>query len=337
MGKLGRIACIATPMAMTIISIILLFVAFMGGLNKNDTNLSSLYYFRANTTGFKHNITASGILSKNIPGDLDDKLRNFLNKLQSTNSNNKLDDIYEIYLWNYCSGNIDNSTAGTNSSNAGVKLTTCSPMKSQFWFDPVTVWNLNGTGIENLLPTELQKGLNLYQKVSKWMFVAYVLAFWVTLADIVVGLFAICSRWGSCVTAIVSSAATLFTFLAALTSTVLFSTLTGTFNTALKLYGIHLTLGTKMLSLDWIAFVFSLGATLFWTISMCCCSGHSSSPRNRKGTEKGFAAPFASRGYQPLAGQHGAHGGNHVEMGNMGQSPYKGRETAYEPFRHERS
>jgi hypothetical protein len=46
MGKIGRIACIATPMAMTIVSLLLLIVVFLGGMNKNDPNLSSLYYFK---------------------------------------------------------------------------------------------------------------------------------------------------------------------------------------------------------------------------------------------------------------------------------------------------
>lgn len=88
------------------------------------------------------------------------------------------------------------------------------------------------------------------------------------------------------------------------------------------------------MSLDWLAFAFSLGASLFWTISICCCSGSSSHPKNKnknRGGEKGGPAPFATRGYAPL-GEGQGH-----EMGNVkkgGSSPYAGRETAYEPFRH---
>jgi hypothetical protein len=196
------------------------------------------------------------------------------------------------------------------------------------------VWGLNNTGAADLFPSEIRKGLNVYKSVSNWMFVAYAIAFFTTLANIVVGLLAICSRWGSCVTTIVSCTATLFTFLAALTSTILFSVLTGTFNSVLKTYGIHLSVGTKMFGLDWVAFAFSLGATLFWTISICCCSGKSD--RKDRG-EKGYAPPFASRGYQPLGEGHVPYGQQHsnVEMNNFGSnSPYKGRETAYEPFRH---
>jgi hypothetical protein len=282
---------------------------------------------QADTTGFKKNITSSGVLSINLPGSVDDKLRNFLNQLTSSNSNNDLSDIYEVYLWNYCSGNKNNDTGS-------VKLTHCSSREARYWFNPVEVWGLNNSGIADLVPKEIQKGLNIYKGVSQWMFVAYAIAFFASLANIIVGLLAICSRWGSCVTTIVSCTATLFSFLAALTSTILFSVLTGTFNSVLKTYGIHLSIGTKMFSLDWIAFAFSLGATLFWTVSICCCSGKSDR-KDRSGGEKGFAAPFAGKGYQPLGGA--AHGQQHsnVEMNNFGSSsPYKGRETAYEPFRH---
>jgi len=323
MGKAGRIACITLPMAMSVVSLILMVVVFIGGWNKSDSNLSSLYYFKADTTAFKNNITSSGILSINIPGSADDKLRNFLNKLTASGSNGTLDDIYEIYLWNYCSGNKNK----TNSTGAAT-LTKCSAREARFWFNPVEVWGLNNSGVADLLPSELQKGLNIYKDVSQWMFVAYSIAFFATLANIIIGLFAICSRWGSCATTLVSAAATLFTFLAALTSTILFSVFTGTFNTVLKTYGIHLTIGTKMMGLDWSAFAFSLGATLFWTISICCCSGKSSHSKHRDG-EKGFAP---TRGYEPL--NHEGNRQSNVEMGNMGASPYKGRETAYEPFRH---
>jgi len=318
-------------MVLTVASLLCLLVVFLGGLNKADPNLRSLWYFKADTTGFKKNYTSA---IKDIPlTNIDDKLRTFITQLTATNSKDELKDIYQVYLWNYCSGNVDNGTSG------GVKINYCSPRKAQFWFDPVTVWNLNGTGVDNLFPSALDKGLNVYKKVSTWMFIAYTISFWVTASSIAVGIAAIFSRWGSCMTAIVSSAATLFTFLAAITSTILFSTLTGTFNTVLKPYGIHITFGTKMASLDWIAFAFSLAASLFWLISMCCCSGKSSK-KHEKSSGKGYGK-FGGQKYERLGAGNMPHDGhNGHEMANMhgaaGSSPYKGRETAYEPFRHER-
>ncbi|KIW07171.1 uncharacterized protein PV09_02040 [Verruconis gallopava] len=324
MGKLGRIACITTPMVLTVISFILLVVVFLGGWNKNDSNLSSLYYFKADTTGFKSNITESGVLSINLPGSADDQLRNFLNQLTSSNAKKNLSDIYEVYLWNYCSG--------SKESDGSVKLTYCSAREARYWFNPVEVWGLNNSGVADLVPKEIQHGLNIYKAVSNWMFVAYTIAFFATLANIIVGLLAICSRWGSCVTTIVSSVATLFTFLSALTSTILFSVLTGTFNSVLKTYGIKLSVGTKMMSVDWLAFAASLAATLFWTVSICCCSGKSD--RKRRDGEKGYGG---GKGYQPLGDSRGSYAQppTNVEMSSFGaHGPYGGRETAYEPFRH---
>jgi hypothetical protein len=251
-------------------------------------------------------------------------------------TNKQIDDIYYIYMWNYCSGSLSQNGSSQN-------ITYCSPRKAQFYFDPLTTWGLNNTVVQQALGSSFQKGINAYKTGAKWMFIAYVVAFWVTVGSIVVGFFAICSRLGSCATTVVASAATLFTFAAALTSTILFSTLTGVLDAALKPYKIKLSIGSRMLAVDWLAVAFSVAATLFWTISICCCSGRSSREKNRGNKHSDYAsnvAPFGSRGYQPL-GEHqhsgsGAVAQNH-EMQTFGHDsagPYKGRETAYEPFRH---
>ena len=66
--------------------------------------------------------------------------------------------------------------------------------------------------MQTLFPKGLQDGLNAYEKVAKWMFAAYTLAFWITLAEIVLGIFAIFSRWGSFVTTIASTVSLLPAF-----------------------------------------------------------------------------------------------------------------------------
>jgi hypothetical protein len=270
-----------------------------------------------------------------------------------------IDDYYEIYMWNYCSGN----------NNASVP-SFCSPRKAEFYFNPLTEWGLNSSTLEALLPSDLKNGISLYSKVSKWMFIAYTVAFWTTASAIVVGIFATCSRWGSCLTWIVSSISTLFTILSAATSTALFSTIVGTFDSVLKPYDIDLSLGTSQLGLDWLAVAFSLVATSFWFISICCCSGKSPHSHPKRGNGGGNANapysvqrqptfPFLNRGYSKLdEEQHGLvaqeYGAqpfgeppqrdlemhDYAQSGSAaaaaGQGPYKGRESAYEPFRHQR-
>jgi SUR7/PalI family len=93
-----------------------------------------------------------------------------------------------VYLWNYCSW------------NGNDKYSFCSPRKSEFWFNPVEVWGLNGTGAENLFPKELKDGLDTYKDVSKYMFIVYVIALVATIVELLIGVSAMFSRWGSFVT-----------------------------------------------------------------------------------------------------------------------------------------
>ena len=45
MGKLGRFACIFTPMALTIASLLCLCLVFSGQLNKGNSLQNDLYFF----------------------------------------------------------------------------------------------------------------------------------------------------------------------------------------------------------------------------------------------------------------------------------------------------
>ena len=121
-----------------------------------------------------------------------------LNELKSAELNLTLNDFYDIGLWNYCTG---------NKTDGNFKTTFCSNRQSAFWFDPVSVWHLNSTSANSteVLPDDLQKALTVYRDVAKWMFLAYIIAFLSTAAELIVGIFAICSRWGSCATSIVSA------------------------------------------------------------------------------------------------------------------------------------
>lgn len=121
--------------------------------------------------------------------------------LQQAKQDLHLQDFYAVSLWNYCSGNY---------TNHQWHYTFCSPRQSEYWFNPVEVWGLNNTGVENLFPKELQDGLKVYQTVSKWMFIAYAVAFFTTITEVVVGVTAIFSRWGSFATTIISSVSFLF-------------------------------------------------------------------------------------------------------------------------------
>ena len=126
----------------------------------------------------------------------------------------QLKETYRIYLWNYCSAN---KTSGD--------IDYCSDRQSSFVFDPVEQFGLNATDAEvptgtstgdnavqsainnakenakefqdNVLGDAASGAIKVYKRVAKWNFIAYQIAFWTTVITIVVGLLAICSRWGS--------------------------------------------------------------------------------------------------------------------------------------------
>jgi hypothetical protein len=119
----------------------------------------------------------------------------FAKGLQQADAAGNVHDFYIIGLWNYCYGDYTNGT---------YQVTTCTGRKAKFWFNPVEVWNLDGKD-DNLLPKKLKDGLDSYSKASGWLFVAYAVAFFATIAELVVGISAIFSRWGSFATTLCSA------------------------------------------------------------------------------------------------------------------------------------
>lgn len=247
----------------------------------------------------------------------------FLALLQGGAATGKIADIYEVYMWNYCSG--------SKSASGAIDLTFCSPRSASFWFNPVSVWGLNNTGAEQLFPQKLNDGLKAYRAAAHWAFAIYTVAFWATVAELVVGIFALCSRWGSCATTIVSCVSTTATAAGAITITVLYSVLVGTFDTALHPYRIDASLGTHMLATAWLAVVFSTVAGAFWVFSTCCCSGKSESRGRKKVVVE--KTPYT---YERVASPYlGAGGSNNVPLHHVGpDGAYKGGSgAAYEPYR----
>jgi hypothetical protein len=102
-------------------------------------------------------------------------------------------DFYQVYLWNYCAG---------NTTNGVDTITFCSSRKAEFVFNPIQQWDLNNTVVEKEVPKAVNDAVNIYSKGVKFMFIVYAVAAITTAVSIVVGVFAICSRIGSCVTTI---------------------------------------------------------------------------------------------------------------------------------------
>jgi len=337
MGKAGRFACIFTPMALTIASLVCLIIAGLGGTNQSNSFYNTLYFFRANTSDI--NVDPS-LLS--LPSNaLTDQIINQTTSVAKTALN--ISDFYHVSLWNYCSGSFGSNSTGGTSDNVNF----CSPHETYFWFNPVDVWNLNNTATDQFFSSELKAGLNTYRITAKWMAICYIVAVISTIVEILVGFTALFSRLGSLATTIISSVSSLFTIAFALTATILYATLTGTFNTALQKYNIQGSLGHAIYVTVWLAVAFSFGSGFFWLISSCCCSGRSDKIKGYNDNEGGYGrrkfqdAPHQyQRVESPLMGGQGYgqqqqagvyHPGNQHRMSNL--APKRG--TAYEPCRHE--
>ncbi|EME49275.1 hypothetical protein DOTSEDRAFT_163502 [Dothistroma septosporum NZE10] len=297
MGKAGRVACITIPMALTIASFVCLALVEVAGWNKNTLN--SLHFFEANLENLT--VASSG----------DDVVTTAIDSVLASSAVAK---IYQVHLWNYCTAN---KTDGD--------IDQCSKRKSDFVFDPLTVWavatleNNSEEYEDKILGESGRKALSAYRAVAKWMFIAYQVSFWTTLATIVVGILAIFSRWGSLITWALAFVSSFFTIAAVLTSTILFSVLVSALNKALKDYGIRLTLGHSALTTCWLAVAFSWGATLFWLFSVCCCSGRSN-PHHKSNKGGLWNAEPKGQGYRGLTVEKTGGGGDYERVA----SPYVG-------------
>lgn len=110
----------------------------------------------------------------------------------------ELKDFYQVGLFSYCEGEKD-------AESGKETITYCSARKFQFYFDPLAIWQMNGTNIQEVLGDKYDSGMNAYKKAAGWMNWAFVITITLTAVEFVVGFFAIFSRWGSLVTTVVST------------------------------------------------------------------------------------------------------------------------------------
>ncbi|CAI6335700.1 unnamed protein product [Periconia digitata] len=322
MGKLGRFAAIFIPMALTIASLICLSIVCVGQSNKDMDLANDLYFFKAITKDVDLNPNEKAGEKVN---EANDKLKNLPNSpqfnedllkaLQGSAKSNKLTDFYKVGIRGYCEGKIDGDKEIVEK---------CSDQVNYFWFNPIEVWGLEGTSAQNMFSDEFKKGLDSYKKVAKWMVTCYGLALAATALEILIGITALFSRWGSLATTIVSCISSGLAFSAALTITLLYSSLVGIFETVLKPYNIDSEMGKQMLSVLWLGVAFSLGSGIFWLFSTCCCSGKSDKKKVK--VEK---TPYT---YERVASPYlGASANNSHQMHPV--APHGGHGAKFEPYR----
>lgn len=132
-----------------------------------------------------------------VPGSLDDGL------LKTGFTNNQelgLDDFYNAYLWNYCSGNV--------TTDGKWEVGYCAKPKSTFYFNIYEIFKLDSdaSGKDGLtadeIPANVTKVNKAIKTISNVMVGLFAVGIVATVVTFVVGWFGLLSRWGSCVTTI---------------------------------------------------------------------------------------------------------------------------------------
>jgi len=205
---------ITIPWALTLASLVCLILIEISGWSSSGSPAGNFYFLRADFSNFT---TASASTLANTT--------TLTAALENAKATNQLRVDYDVHLWNYCTSDRIDGT-----------INTCMPKQAQFYFDPVAVWGLNSTNTTsspavaapyNLLGGAVNSGINTvqsdaetyenellgksgkealdaYRHVAKWMFIAYEISFWTTLATLICSVLAVFSRWGSFLTWIFS-------------------------------------------------------------------------------------------------------------------------------------
>jgi len=184
-----------------------------------------------------------------------------------------LADSYKVSLWNYC------ATTGSNTNCTKAKFDWAATTLNTSTVE-ATASSLTGTTVR--LPSELRAALKTFKTFSKWTEVVYIMAFFTCVAELFLGLFGFCSRAGSCLTFIISGVSTLTIIIASIMATVQSSLVIAAVKASARSYGVKGSINTSYLATTWLAAAFSVGAGMFWMLTICCCAADHSGNSKRK-------------------------------------------------------
>jgi hypothetical protein len=306
----GRFVCVALPFGLTLVSMICILISMLAGVtNKNLDmfeiktqnlsissnsleNLASEIFKRVTpitlltTTALNGQTSASSVLSGN----------------NITAADLGLADNYKVSLWNYCSqtGSTVNCTSAKFNWAASALNTTAID----------AMLNANSAGVNVTLPEELTSSLKTFIVVSKWTQVVYIIAFVTCAIELFFGLFAICSRAGSCLTFLISGLSTTTIIAASILATVQSSVVTGSVDATAKAYGVKASINTSFLATTWLAVAFSIASGIFWMFTICCCAAdhHKNNRRSRGGDQEKLIPTGAYQRVNDPAEYHSGYG-----------------------------
>jgi len=296
----GRVFCVALPFIMTIASLICILIVMTAGLTnkgiwmfevspKNLTvgvnQLESLANGKA--------IAPSSTLSS--ASSIESAIAGIAGNKNVSAADLGIGNSYQVYLWNYCYQTAAKNATVCSKSGYNWAASELNPAKLQA---NISATSIALTGQNITLPKDITDALHTYATVSRWTQIVYIIALILTGLELVVGLFAFCSRVGSCITCFISGFSTSVIIIASILATVASAIIVGALNRTVKQFGVTQSMGDSFLGVTWAAVGFSLGSGLFWMFSTCCCTGNH---QRRNNIEKGPYVPIQVHNHQNIA------------------------------------
>jgi hypothetical protein len=322
--RAGRFVCVALPIILTLCAIVCMMIAILSGAAHQK-----LYMFNVDLEKLEINPADLEHIVDNL--DINIGRRQQTQTSAITASDLSLGNSYDVTLWGYCENKQDGKRECTRSTFDWANKR----LKKDFLDD---LGSAAGVRIE--LPDEVNDAIKVFSTGIKWTEVAFIASLVALGVELIVGIFANCTRIVSCLTWLIAIVAMIITGVAAGAATAMTFIIVGLLKGSEKFYGADADFNGQFLATVWIGYAFSLAATLFWLFTICCCKPEHRSKKDRHSTDGEKLLPAGT--YQPL-------GASEFEMGNgyKSQQPssyapsfnrppsHHGRsDLAYEPYSH---
>jgi hypothetical protein len=305
----GRFVCVALPFGLTLGSLICILISMLAGItNKNldmfeiktqNLSISSNSLENLASEIFKRDAHISPLTTEALNNQAASSI---LSGNNITAADLGLADSYKVSLWNYCSqtGSVVNCTSAKFNWAASALNTTAID----------AMLNSNSAGVNVTLPEELTGSLKTFTVVSEWTQIVYIIAVVTCAIELFFGLFAICSRVGSCLTFLISGLSTTTIIAASILATVQSSVVTGSVDATAKAYGVNASINTSFLATTWLAVAFSIASGVFWMFTICCCAAdhHKNNRRSRGGDQEKLIPTGAYQRVNDPAEYHSGYG-----------------------------
>ncbi|KAK2592157.1 hypothetical protein QQS21_010139 [Conoideocrella luteorostrata] len=329
----GRFFCVALPLILTVASIVALLIATLSGVSHNQ-----LWMFQIDTT----NLSINPADAAHIAGKVGINLRDVKTDNITAVDLPGIANVYDVDLWGYCSTDGDKKRQCTKAEFdwANSALNTSK-------FDEL----VSKTGVKIQLPNEIKDALKTFRTVAKWTDVAFIIALVALGVELVLGIFANCSRVMSCLTWVVAGITAVLVGVAAGLATAMSTIVVGTVESTAKYYGVKGRIGGRFLATVWIATAFAIAAAFFWIFTICCCKPErrQKSSRSRhadsdgeKLLPTGAYRPLSNNNFEMAGGQQSGvyhpnpgpqlHGG--YASAPRHPSGHGRTDLAYEPYSH---